>query len=229
MTKIVIALTSVRGRSGKDTLIDELRKAGHQVTRVAFGDTLKEACADEMGNYTEGWYTPATLLEFFHSDHKDFQMEDLRVTALPPSPYKNWLLNQAQDAEWLQMPRTPRWHLQMYGTEYRREFLKNPNVWLDAGLKEIQEAPEGLVVVTDMRQQNEYAALTRFSVDRPAAWAVRLHRMWFVPGVDDAGYHKTDLDLIGNSMSAVVLNEWGNPSGMVDQLTKQIGGFPNGM
>ena len=219
MTQTVIALTSVRGRSGKDTLIEELRKAGHTVTRVAFGDTLKEACATALANET---FTRHDLLEFFHSDAKDERMPGLAVDKIQEGPYKDWLWAFCSDRF---SPRTPRWHLQQYGTEYRREFLKNPTVWLDAGLKEIKEAPEGLVVVTDMRQQNEYAALTKFSVDRPKAYTVRLHRMWFVPGVDDAGYHKTDLDLIGNSMSAVVLNEWGNPAGMVDQLIKQVGGL----
>lgn len=224
MTKTVIALTSVRGRSGKDTLIEELRKAGHTVTRVAFGDTLKEACATELS--TPPYNTRADLLEFFHSDAKDCSMHSLSIRNLHRGAYREWLETQGPNLpEWMDVARTPRWHLQQYGTEYRREFMGKPDVWLNAGLKEIKEAPEGLVVVTDMRQQNEYSALTRFSVDRPAAYAVRLHRMWFVPGVDDAGYHKTDLDLIGNSMSAVVLNEWGNPAGMVDQLKKQIGGL----
>lgn len=224
MTKTVIALTSVRGRSGKDTLIEELRKAGHTVTRVAFGDTLKEACATELS--TPPYNTRADLLEFFHSDAKDCPMHSLSIRNLHRGAYREWLESQGSNLpEWMDVARTPRWHLQQYGTEYRREFLKNPNVWLDAGLKEIKEAPDGIVVVTDMRQQNEYAALRMFTAGRPRAYTVRLQRMWFVPGVDDAGYHKTDLDLIGNSMSAVVLNEWGNPAGMVDQLKKQIGGL----
>lgn len=224
MTKTVIALTSVRGRSGKDTLIEELRKAGHTVTRVAFGDTLKVACAGELASSR---FSEETLLEFFHSNHKDVLMDDLRVTALPKSDYKDWLLSNALVAPEIQEPRSPRWHLQQYGTEYRREFLKNPDVWLNAGLKEIAKAPEGLVVVTDMRQHNEYLNLWLLGNASPPCnvSTVRLQRMWFVPGVDDAGYHKTDLDLIGHRMDAVVLNEWGNPSDMVAQLEKQLGGL----
>lgn len=224
MTKTVIALTSVRGRSGKDTLIEELRKAGHTVTRVAFGDTLKEACAEELN--CPHFYT-GDLLEFFHSDAKDHLMPGLAIRQLSRSAYREWLETRGTNSpEWMDTVRTPRWHLQMYGTEYRREFLKNPNVWLDAGLKEIKEAPEGLVVVTDMRQQNEYADLRLLNLKKDYIVAtVRLQRMWFVPGVDDAGYHKTDLDLIGHQMSAVVLNAWGNPSDMVTQLEKQLGGL----
>lgn len=219
MTKTVIALTSVRGRSGKDTLIEELRKAGHTVTRVAFGDTLKEACATELS--TPPYNTRADLLEFFHSDAKDCSMHSLSIRNLHRGAYREWLETQGPNlSEWMDVARTPRWHLQQYGTEYRREFLKNPNVWLDAGLKEIKEAPEGLVVVTDMRQQNEYKALVL-----SGAAMVRLQRLWFIRGVDDTEYHKTDLDLIGHDMHAVVLNEWGNPSDMVSQLEKQLGGL----
>lgn len=154
-------------------------------------------------------------------------MHSLSIRNLHRGAYREWLETKGQNLpEWMDVARTPRWHLQQYGTEYRREFLKNPNVWLDAGLKEIKEAPEGLVVVTDMRQQNEYHALTALSQKvRYSARTVRLHRMWFVTGVDDAGYHKTDLDLIGHKMSAVILNEWGNPSDMVTQLEKQLGGL----
>lgn len=218
MTKTVIALTSVRGRSGKDTLIEELRKAGHTVTRVAFGDTLKEACADELAIAP---FFKEDLLEFFHSDAKDQMMPGLAIRNLHRGAYREWLETQGPNLpEWMDVSRTPRWHLQQYGTEYRREFLKNPNVWLDAGLKEIKEAPEGLVVVTDMRQQNEYKELVL-----SGASMVRLQRLWFIRGVDDTEYHKTDLDLIGHDMHAVVLNEWGSPSDMVTQLEKQVGGL----
>ena len=222
MTKTVIALTSVRGRSGKDTLIEELRKAGHTVTRVAFGDTLKEACATELS--TPPYNTRADLLEYFHSDAKDCPMHSLSIRNLHRGVYREWLETRGPNLpEWMDVARTPRWHLQQYGTEYRREFMGEPDVWLNAGLKEIAKAPEGLVVVSDMRQRNEYAKLLRApGLNVNTVW---LHRMWFVKGVDDAPYHKTDLDLLGHDMHAVVLNEWGNPSDMVTQLEKQLGGL----
>lgn len=221
MTKTVIALTSVRGRSGKDTLIEELRKAGHTVTRVAFGDTLKEACADELAIAP---FFKEDLLEFFHSDAKDQMMPGLSIRNLHRGAYREWLETRGPNLpEWMDVARTPRWHLQQYGTEYRREFMGEPDVWLNAGLKEIAKAPEGLVVVSDLRQRNEYAKLLRApGLNVNTVW---LHRMWFVKGVDDAPYHKTDLDLLGRSMDAVVLNEWGNPSDMVSQLEKQLGGL----
>lgn len=241
MTRI-IALTSVRGRSGKDTLIEQLQARGLEVARVAFGDILKEECAKEL----QSWKIPfETLVQWFHSDTKDQMLADLAISAIPDGPYRQWLMFTADrndDPKWMESPRSPRWHLQKYGTDYRRNHLNNPHVWLQAGLAHIKglvDAGAQLIVVTDLRQRNEYCALVSLTHDckdltehpdflkvprderiEPCK-AVRLHRMWFVPGVDDAEYHVTDLDLIGFSMSAVVLNQWGHPDAMVEQLYQQ--------
>ncbi|BAO20682.1 hypothetical protein X917_gp16 [Pseudomonas phage PPpW-4] len=233
MTRI-IALTSVRGRSGKDTLIEQLKARGLEVARVAFGDILKEECAKEL----QSWKVPfETLVQWFHSDTKDQLLGDLAISQIPDGPYRQWLMFTAdrnEDPKWMESPRSPRWHLQKYGTDYRRNHLANPNVWLNAGLENIEGlalAGAKLIVVTDLRQRNEYQALADLSgvlwtspagsakVD--AVKAVRMQRLWFVPGVDDAEYHVTDLDLIGFYMNAVVLNQWGHPDAMVEQLYQQ--------
>ncbi|WYW00649.1 deoxynucleoside monophosphate kinase [Pseudomonas phage vB_PpuP-Vasula] len=225
MAKIIICLTSVRGRSGKDTLIEQLRLQGHEVTRVAFGDTLKEECARDLATY---WNEADKLLDWFHSDMKDVPQATLRIRELPEGHYKEWLMFKADrpnpNEDWMNLNRTPRWHLQQYGTNFRRDFCKDPDVWLNAGIVKIAEAPEGLVVVTDMRQSNEYDALSKLKGPNRVLM-VRMHRMWFIPGVDDAEYHITDLDLIGHKMQAAVLNSWGNPAGMVKQLNDQTGVF----
>lgn len=217
MAKLIIALTSVRGRSGKDTLIEQLRLAGHDVARVAFGDTLKEACADDLQSY---WNEREKLLDWFHSDMKDVRQATLAIREIPEGPYKEWLMFKAPrptpEGDWMKDLRTPRWHLQQYGTEYRRGHLKDPDVWLDAGMKVVEGTESEIVVVSDLRQRNEYHRLA----DAGAKF-VRLHRMWFIPGVDDAEYHVTDLDLIGHYMDACAFNHWGNPQGMIDQLKIQ--------
>lgn len=214
MTKKIICLTSVRGRSGKDTLIDLLVKEGHDVARVAFGDLLKEECAQEIA--TED-FTYEDLVEFFHSDAKDRPMPGLSIRSIHRGAYREWLeMCGCNSPEWMDVARTPRWHLQQYGTNFRRDHLKNPNVWLNAGMKVIDNTDAEIIVVSDLRQRNEYNELAL-----EGAYMVRLHRMWHIPGVDDAPYHVTDLDLIGHHMDAVVLNEWGTPSGMLKQLKKQ--------
>ncbi|CBZ41988.1 virion structural protein [Pseudomonas phage phi15] len=217
-TILLLGLTSTRGRSGKDTLIEELTKQGHVVHRVAFGDVLKEQAAIAMANPEV--FSSEELLEFFHTDAKDHEMPGLTIDNLPEGDYKSFLLANGHEPHAL---RTPRWHLQQYGTEYRRVHLGNPNVWLNEGLKKIKEVPMGttVVVVTDLRQRNEYIALSNLNEQGFMARLVRIQRMWFVEGVDDAEFHQTDLDLIGFYMNAVVLNEWGQQAAMVTQLREQ--------
>lgn len=222
MTKKIICLTSVRGRSGKDTLIDLLVNTGHDVARVAFGDCLKEECAKDLATDV---FTAEDLLGFFHSDAKDQPMPGLAIKELPSYAYK-WFLMVASknpmDPHYFDRPRTPRWHLQQYGTNFRRDHLKNPNVWLDAGMKIIKNTEAEIIVVSDMRQRNEYNNLRLYGqLTGSTVKLVRLQRLWNIPGVDDAPYHVTDLDLIGHQMDAVVLNEWGNPEAMLDQLKTQ--------
>ena len=230
----VICLTSVRGRSGKDTLIELLQSQGINVVRVAMGDVLKEQCAADLTS----WKIPHdTLLQWFHSDTKDQLLGDLAIKEIPEGPYRAWLMNikdRDNDGQWMTRPRSPRWHLQQYGTDYRRNHLVNPDVWLEEGIKAIRGHALGgaeVIVVSDMRQRNEYVRLSQLqgtlwtdptgSAKVEKVHMVRLHRMWFIPGVDDASYHITDLDLIGFSMSAVVLNEWGQPAEMITQLKTQ--------
>lgn len=215
----IIALTSVRGQSGKDTLIEQLELNGFVVARVAFGDVLKEQCATDMAGYD---FTKQDLLRFFHGPEKDAAMPGLAIKHVTDSPYKRWLIDTAErdSNQWMQQMRTPRWHLQQYGTNFRRVHLDNPNVWLDEGMKLIAEFQSNsaydLIVVSDLRQQNEYFRLTQ-----EGAAMVRLQRMWFKAGIDDQAFHVTDLDLIGRGMDAVVLNVWGEPGDMVQQLYTQ--------
>ncbi|MDT9702250.1 hypothetical protein, partial [Streptomyces sp. P17] len=51
MSKPILALNSIRGKSGKDTLIEHIEANGLKVHRVAFADTLKKECAEVLA----GW------------------------------------------------------------------------------------------------------------------------------------------------------------------------------
>lgn len=223
MTKpLVLALSSVRGQSGKDTLIEQLVQRGHTVHRVAFADVLKEQCAQALASF----YTDAeTLLSFFHdSAYKDTQMGVLRISELTEGEYKHWLMYKAErDSEnWLHAPRSPRWHLQKYGTEFSRVYKNDQDVWLKAGLEKIRQAPEGsLIVISDLRLRNEYCKLVAELSETHRVRPTLLHRMWFVPGVDDQPYHVSDVSLLGFFMNHVVLNHWGTPEAMADQLIEQ--------
>lgn len=210
----IIALTSERGRSGKDTLVELLREAGHEVYRVAFGDILKHQCAQVL---TSDRYARTVMESHCHTDLKDAAFDELMIKELPESDYRDWLCSrQDMRGEW-DTPRSPRWHLQQYGTGFRRNAEGDPDVWLREGLKEIDKAPEGsLIVVTDMRQANEYEAMAIRQ-----AHLVRLSRNWVIPEVDNAPLHATDIELRDFQMDAVIENRWGYASDMLDQLKAQ--------
>lgn len=208
----IIALTSERGRSGKDTLVELLRESGYQVVRVAFGDVLKHQCAHSLGHDE---CAQIVMESHCHTDLKDALFEELAIENLPETAYRDWLFfEQEHDVK---IPRSPRWHLQQYGTGYRRNHLNDKDVWLREGLKVVDSAPkDALVVVTDMRQANEYAAL---SIRQ--AHLVRLSRDWKIPEVDEVPFHATDIELRDYQMDAVVVNQWGHARGMLDQLLAQ--------
>lgn len=212
----IIALTSERGRSGKDTLVELLRESGYNVVRVAFGDVLKHQCAHSLGHDE---CSQIVMESNCHTDLKDALFEELAIENLPETPYRDWLWFTEGERADLDVcaPRSPRWHLQQYGTGYRRNHLNDKDVWLREGLKVVDAAPsDALVVVTDMRQANEYAAL---SIRQ--AHLVRLSRDWKIPEVDDVPFHATDIELRDYQMDAVVVNQWGHARAMLDQLLAQ--------
>lgn len=216
MSRVIIALTSERGRSGKDTLVELLREEGFEVYRVAFGDVLKHACSIVL---TDSREAQIVMESHMHTDLKDAKFDELSIENLPESDYKDWLWDVQGEAEDLDVcaPRSPRWHLQQYGTGFRRNYKGQPDVWLNEGLKLIEKAPEdSLVVVTDMRQANEYEALNGLG-----AHLVRLTRGWPIEAVDSAPLHATDIELRDHKMDAVVKNEWGYASDMLVQLRAQ--------
>ncbi|CAI3971369.1 deoxynucleoside monophosphate kinase [Pseudomonas phage CHF7] len=217
MSRVIIALTSERGRSGKDTLVELLREEGFEVYRVAFGDVLKHQCSLVLTDCREA---QIVMESHMHTDLKDAPFEELSIKELPDSEYRDWLIDNRTDPvmhRFLSQSRSPRWHLQQYGTGFRRNYKGEPDVWLNEGLKLIEKAPEdSLVVVTDMRQANEYLALEGLG-----AHLVRLIRGWPIETVDSAPLHATDIELRDHVMDAVVKNEWGYASDMLVQLRAQ--------
>lgn len=215
----LLALNSIRGKSGKDTLIGLLESEGRKVFRVAFADVLKKMCAEALA----GDAAYAVVLESrCHSSAKDTPFESLSVRMIPDGPYKNWLSKSLVTVEELTAPRSMRWHLQTFGTGYHREHLGKPNVWLDMGLEEVRKGfDDGSydhVVITDMRMVNEFDRLNNFNWD---LHTVRIVRDWFIPGVDDQSYHISDIALMAHPFDALVVNRLGEPWVMLDQLKEQ--------
>lgn len=215
MSKPILALNSIRGKSGKDTLIEHIEANGLKVHRVAFADTLKRECAQALAG------GPGKLAEMYesgmHRDIKDVRQANLSIYKLPDGPYYEWLRDRHNDPDEVSASRSLRWHLQQYGTEYIREHLGNPNHWLDQGILEVLnglgDPSVDAVVVTDMRLPNEYAELAN-----AGAKLIRIVRNWHIPEVDTVPYHQSDIALMAHAFDTLVVNEWGKPEAMFDQI-----------
>lgn len=218
MSKPILALNSIRGKSGKDTLIEHIEANGLKVHRVAFADTLKRECSLVLSSDPVRHREPVLLERDMHTSAKDAQQHSLSVTNIPRSEYKAWLLNQVEQHEW-NIPRSLRWHLQQYGTGYVRGHLKKPGYWLDPGCIEVLNGKSNpsvdVVVVTDMRLPNEYERMSL-----AGAHLIRIVRNWHVPEVDTVPYHESDIALMAHAFDALVVNEWGAPERMFDQIKR---------
>ncbi|WP_397381121.1 hypothetical protein [Pseudomonas sp.] len=216
MSKPILAFNSIRGKSGKDTLIEHIEASGLKVHRVAFADNLKRECSLALSSDPARHREPVLLERDMHTSAKDAQQYSLSITNIPRSEYKAWLLNQVEQHEW-NIPRSLRWHLQQYGTEYIREHLGKPDYWLDQGILDVlnglSDPSVDLVVVTDMRLPNEYDELSAIGAHR-----LRIVRNWHIPEVDTVPYHQSDIALMAHPFDALVVNEWGKPEDMLDKI-----------
>lgn len=214
MSKPILALNSIRGKSGKDTLIEYIEKEGLKVHRVAFADLLKRAVASSIAHDEED---ALTLEDIAHRSEKDIPMSQLCIADLPFSAYREFLATSVHHPK---APRSMRWHCQVYGTEFVREHLKKPRHWLDKGLVEILQGASDpsvdVVVVADMRLPNEYTELSRL----PNCHTVRLVRTWYQEGTDNVPMHVSDYALMAEPFDALVVNEWGSPERMFDQIKR---------
>lgn len=155
MTKRIISLSSVTPRSGKDTIAESLamrlRCAGIKAELVTLAAPLKKALAAHM-QWTRGW-------EHASIHNKDGLSANFAIAHVAGSGYRDWLLETYEGDELV--ARSPRWHMQQFGTNYIRDHLESPDHWLDIALKSMIE-DDTIYIVTDTRMPNEF---DRFSAE----------------------------------------------------------------
>jgi hypothetical protein len=115
-------------------------------------------------------------------------------------------------------PRSPRWTLQLWGTEYRRQSKYGvDSYWLDIVANAIKQNPNTRFVITDVRFINE----ARF-VEALGGVLVRIRRFLLEEreAADRArrgtAAHPSEVELLDYKVSHEVVNEEGNP----DSLTR---------
>lgn len=149
----IIGLTGPAG-SGKDT-VGDLLVAHAGFTKMAFADPLKKEVADAFD---------VELLDLTHRETKEHAMSGLALRRCRSEGFvvrmiiTHALADQRLD---LDAPRSPRWIMQQWGTEYRRHQTKN--YWIGQFLGRVNylrnKCQAGHLVVSDCRFADEVYAV----------------------------------------------------------------------
>lgn len=204
----IIALCAGAPGSGKDTLFDLLKASGLKVVNVKFAEELTK----ELHQCFQHWTWTDFLEVRNHPEDKNKQKHSLAIEEVFDRGYREWLIAQGHDA-W--EPRSMRWHLIEYGTNYVRKHLGKEDHWLNLGMTEVayQHRLGNHVVVTDCRFPNELAELKRVG-----AKVFYLQADWADPsvgGIADGLIKPSDCDHI-------LTNEWGSPRKLLEKFNAAL-------
>jgi hypothetical protein len=156
-----------RAGSGKDTVADYL-VAHHRFVKRGFTDALYEEVAEAFGVTVE-WLRDRTRKEIPQQDLALGNCRDIEFVMLVlPVP----------DEEGFQEPRSPRWILQQWGTEYRRG--QDPDYWVRQVYDFCRANPDRDIAIPDVRFDNEASMVRSLGgailvVSRPQVEAVLQH------------------------------------------------------
>lgn len=208
MHQVIIGLCGGKGE-GKDTLAKYLISA-YGFTRLAYGDALYQEAADAFNT------TVAALGE---RDTKETLQAHLALTNCKDPDFVRVMLDLADDdelvLEYLRAPRSPRWVLQRWGTEYRRQQCHT--YWLDIVEAQLKSLPRA--VITDVRFPNELELVSKYEG--------QMRRVKADPALahDEGATHDSERALDSFDIP-VVVNTWGDLAGLhaqADQLMQSVG------
>lgn len=186
----LIGLTGPAG-SGKDTVADYLC-AAHGFSRYAYADPLRLEIAAAF----------CINVDLLLDRERKEKPTDLLALECCSDPF---FLASINDKRWIQhsitLPRSPRWIMQAWGTDYRRQH-NGQDYWIrqaENAIADMDRAGITRVVITDVRFEDE-AEFVRskggqvWLLHRPDLLAVNPH-------VSERGVaiHDNDLEIINNS------------------------------
>lgn len=227
----VIGLLGAKG-SGKDTLAKLLiNRLGF--VRLSFADALYREVSEAYGVSTAFLENRKTkekpLWKLRLANCKDLNFVEVALLVLHSGRCRSgWLgrlLNRglSRMIRFLDMhlPRSPRWTLQVWGTEYRRGGKYGYDAyWIDKVRPVIEANREARYVITDVRFLNE-AKMVRecngilLRVRRPALEEREAAAR--KAGVQTA-WHRSETELAKYPVDAEALNREGNPEALLESL-----------
>lgn len=157
LPKLVGLVASAPG-AGKDTFFKHLASTGAPVANIKFAAKLEQEVYGEFMRLR-----PQDIHWIRHSPTaKDNPFYFLSVNELAPGGYRSWLREEL-GFKGLGDPRSIRWHLIQYGTNYVRKHLGKDSYWLDSGMEAARLAHtyRQTAVITDVRFPNEAEAIRK--------------------------------------------------------------------
>lgn len=207
MKRTIVGLHGNTG-SGKDTVADHMNRK-HGFHAIAFADAVKR-----------------DLVEMFDVSPKLFSDRQLKGEATDllslgrgnNGGFLDWFIGTANGemeaahlgAGVLTLPRSPRWLMQTYGTDYRR--ASDPDYWINRLADKIRMFPiEHSIVISDVRFQNE-ADFVKGVSDTNEVWEIiRMNN----PHHNKSDRHTSNVRL--PSVDKVLFN-----SGTINQLWRKV-------
>jgi len=212
----VVGLLGVKG-SGKDTCAQYLiDMAGFR--RIGFADALYQEAADAFG---------VTVAFLNNRNTKETPLPELALSRCKDPAFQACV---AEEMGWAQttpellaQPQSPRFVLQLWGTEYRRRRGVD-SYWLDQVSAAIRAYPTDSFVVTDVRFLNEFNFIgqcggLRVRIRRPELEA----REAAERAKNGRAAHPSETELLGEVADAEIFNIEGQPESLRDGILSAVG------
>lgn len=154
----LVGLAASGPGAGKDTTFNALVAKGVNAANVKFATALEQEV------YAQFQRMNPKDLEWIRNDPKakDHPFHFLSISAIQNQSreYKAWLIRRNLSA--VREPRSMRWHLIEYGTNFVRKHLGKEDYWLNVGMaaaNRIAHTTDKTAIVTDVRFPNEARAI----------------------------------------------------------------------
>lgn len=171
--RMIVGLTGAPG-TGKDSCAEALEP--HGFLPIAFADALRHEVA-------QAWRVDVRMLT--DRPTKETHLLALAISMCGEPSFLHWATHHSLS---LYDPRSPRWVLQRWGTEFRRE--QNPDYWVhivERWVRRQMGVGYDRFVITDVRMPNE-AQL----VHRLGGKLLRVHRPDVAPMAPDTADHSSE-------------------------------------
>ncbi|MGL5583259.1 MAG: hypothetical protein ACRDCE_20220 [Cetobacterium sp.] len=219
---LTISLSAFEPQSGKDTLAYLLKThfeaQGKTVKIIAFGDALRKHVA---GMFDTSAY-PTNMLKLM-SPAKDSVSEEYAIKNVRKG-YSEYQYFMAVTKEFdPEEPRSLRFHMQHYGTDFIREFKQLEHHWIEVVTSTMADwaiEDVDVVIVTDTRFPAEFDVLKfLFQAD-----FMLVNPVGFPPSAyqkEDRPVHKAETFSRNFEYTREVSNHYGFPNDMLKQLEGQ--------